>query len=113
MASLVPLNPSPKPPDLHDTAIDNLRFIGKRWSRLRRSLPFPGGGKWRSGLPRSPDGNLSVHARKLEDAEYTACTKSFEGRLPQTEYRRTDTGRSALERYLEHMAALIHATRSR
>ena len=58
------------------------------------------------------DGNLSVHARKLEDAEYNACTKSFEGRLPKTEYRLTDTGRSALERYLDHMQALIHATRS-
>ena len=59
------------------------------------------------------DGNLSVHARKLEDAEYIACTKSFEGRLPKTEYRLTDTGRWALERYLDHLEALIHATRSR
>ena len=62
---------------------------------------------------RTTDGNLSVHARKLEDAEYIACTKSFEGRLPRTEYRLTDTGRRALERYLDHMEALIHATRSR
>ncbi len=62
---------------------------------------------------RTTDGNLSVHARKLEDAEYIACTKSFEGRLPKTEYRLTDTGRWALERYLDHMQALIHATRSR
>ncbi len=62
---------------------------------------------------RTTDGNLSVHARKLEDAEYIACTKSFEGRLPKTEYRLTDTGRWALERYLDHMEALIHATRSR
>ena len=62
---------------------------------------------------RTTDGNLSVHARKLEDAEYLACTKSFEGRLPKTEYRLTDTGRWALERYLDHMEALIHATRSR
>ncbi len=64
-------------------------------------------------LLRTTDGNLSVHARKLEDAEYIACTKSFEGRLPKTEYRLTDTGRRALERYLDHMEALIHATRSR
>ena len=64
-------------------------------------------------LLRTTDGNLSVHARKLEDAEYLACTKSFEGRLPRTEYRLTDTGRRALERYLDHMEALIHATRSR
>ena len=62
---------------------------------------------------RTTDGNLSVHARKLEDAEYIACTKSFEGRLPKTEYRLTDTGRRALERYLAHIEALIHATRSR
>jgi DNA-binding MarR family transcriptional regulator len=59
------------------------------------------------------DGNLSVHARKLEDAEYIRCTKSFEDRLPKTEYWLTETGRRALERYLEHMEALIHATRSR
>ncbi len=64
-------------------------------------------------LLRTTDGNLSVHARKLEDAEYIACTKLFEGRLPKTEYRLTDTGRWALERYLDHMEALIHATRSR
>jgi len=57
------------------------------------------------------DGNLSVHARKLEEAEYVACTKSFEGRLPRTEYRLTAAGRRALERYLEHMEALIRATR--
>ena len=57
------------------------------------------------------DGNLSVHARKLEDARYVACTKSFEGRLPKTEYRLTAAGRRALERYLEHMEALIRATK--
>jgi DNA-binding MarR family transcriptional regulator len=62
---------------------------------------------------RTTDGNLSVHARKLEDAEYIACTKSFEDRFPRTEYRLTETGRWALERYLDHMEALIHATRSR
>ena len=53
------------------------------------------------------DGNLSVHARKLEEAQYIACTKSFEGRMPKA------TGRRALERYLDHMEALIHAMRSR
>ena len=57
------------------------------------------------------DGNLSVHARKLEDAGYVACTKSFEGRLPRTEYRLTEKGAAALGRYLAHMEALIHATR--
>ena len=59
------------------------------------------------------DGNLSVHARKLEDADYIVCTKSFEGRVPRTEYRLSAPGRLALERYLAHMEALIRATRER
>lgn len=53
------------------------------------------------------DGNVSVHARKLEDAGYITCTKGFDGRIPRTEYRLTDAGRAALERYLSHMEALI------
>jgi DNA-binding MarR family transcriptional regulator len=57
------------------------------------------------------DGNLSVHARKLEDADYISCEKSFEGRLPRTEYRLTPAGRRALEKYLAHMEALIRAVR--
>ena len=57
------------------------------------------------------DGNLSVHARKLEDARYLHCTKSFVGRLPRTEYRLTAAGRRALERYLDHLEALIRAAR--
>ncbi len=57
------------------------------------------------------DGNLSVHARKLEEAGYIACEKKFEGRLPRTEYKLTDVGRAALEKYLTHMEALIRATR--
>lgn len=59
------------------------------------------------------DGNLSVHARKLEDAGYIGCTKSFEQRMPKTEYRLTAEGRRSLERYLDHMEALIRATRER
>ena len=59
------------------------------------------------------DGNLSVHARKLEEAEYIVCTKSFEGRMPKTEFRLTAAGRRALEKYLNHMEALIQATRER
>ena len=55
---------------------------------------------------RITDGNLSVHARKLEDAGYIACTKSFAGRLPKTEYRLSPSGRRALEKYLDHMEAL-------
>ena len=64
-------------------------------------------------LMKTTDGNLSVHARKLEEAHYIACTKSFEGRMPRTEYRLTASGRRALERYLDHMEALIQATRER
>jgi DNA-binding MarR family transcriptional regulator len=64
-------------------------------------------------LMATTDGNLSVHARKLEEAEYIACSKSFEGRVPKTEYSITSAGRRALERYLDHMEALIRATRER
>ena len=62
-------------------------------------------------LLQTSDGNLSVHARRLEDAEYVECTKSFEGRMPKTEYRLTAAGRKAFEKYLNHMEALIQAAR--
>jgi DNA-binding MarR family transcriptional regulator len=62
-------------------------------------------------LLNTTDGNLSVHARKLEDAGYVACSKSFNGRVPKTEYRLTAAGRRALERYLDHMESLIRAAR--
>ena len=62
-------------------------------------------------LLETTDGNLSVHARKLEEAGYVACSKSFEGRMPKTEYTLTATGRKALEKYLNHMEALIGAMR--
>lgn len=64
-------------------------------------------------LLQTTDGNLSVHARKLEEAGYIACTKTFQGRMPKTDYALTSAGRSALERYLDHMEALIEATRRR
>ena len=57
------------------------------------------------------DGNLSVHARRLEEAGYLEVTKSFEGRIPRTDYRLTEAGRKALERYLDHMEALIERVR--
>jgi DNA-binding HxlR family transcriptional regulator len=60
-------------------------------------------------LLKTTDGNLSVHARKLEEAKYVACTKSFEGRMPKTEYTLTPAGRKAFEKYLDHMEALIQA----
>ena len=62
---------------------------------------------------KTTDGNLSVHARKLEDAGYISCSKSFEGRTPKTQYSLTTAGRRALERYLDHMEALIGRMRSR
>ena len=64
-------------------------------------------------LLNTTDGNLSVHARKLEEADYVTCNKFFDGRTPRTEYRLTAAGRRALERYLNHMETLIRATRSR
>ena len=64
-------------------------------------------------LLQTTDGNVSVHARKLEDAGYVSCHKGFEGRVPRTEYKLTAPGRRALERYLAHMEALIDATRGK
>jgi DNA-binding HxlR family transcriptional regulator len=63
-------------------------------------------------LLRTTDGNLSVHARKLEEADYIACDKMFDGRLPRTEYHLTAAGRRAFDRYLAHMEAIIKAARS-
>ena len=62
-------------------------------------------------LLQTTDGNLSVHARRLEEANYVECTKSFEGRMPRTEYKLTAAGKKAFERYLDHMEALIQAMR--
>jgi len=62
-------------------------------------------------LLRTTDGNLSVHARKLEEAQYIACDKSFDGRVPRTEFRLTAAGRRALDKYLAHMEAIIRAVR--
>jgi DNA-binding HxlR family transcriptional regulator len=76
---------------------------------VNRSLTF----NELKALLKTTDGNLSVHARKLEEADYIVCTKSFDGRLPKTEYRLTAAGRRELERYLDHMEALIRATRER
>jgi DNA-binding HxlR family transcriptional regulator len=62
-------------------------------------------------LLQTTDGNLSVHARKLEDAQYIACEKTFDGRVPRTEYRLTTAGRRVFEKYLTHMEAIIRAVR--
>jgi DNA-binding HxlR family transcriptional regulator len=74
---------------------------------VNRSLTF----NELKALLKTTDGNLSVHARKLEEADYITCNKSFDGRLPKTEYRLAPAGRRALERYLNHMEALIRVTR--
>jgi DNA-binding MarR family transcriptional regulator len=74
---------------------------------VNRSLTF----NELKAMLKTTDGNLSVHARRLEEADYIVCTKSFDGRLPKTEFRLTAAGRKALERYLNHMEALIRATR--
>ena len=64
-------------------------------------------------LTETTDGNLSVHARKLEEAGYLTCTKGFEGRVPRTEFTLTDAGRRALQKYLDHMEAIIKHARSK
>src|SRR5512146_955142 len=63
-------------------------------------------------LLNSTDGNLSVHARKLEDAGYLECKKFFHGRTPRTEYSLTPTGKRSLEKYLEQMESIIRGTRN-
>lgn len=74
-----------------------------------KSLTF---GELKEALDIS-DGNLSVHARKLEEAGYVECRKYFEGRRPQTEFKLTGAGRKALEKYVNHMAALVDAMRNK
>jgi DNA-binding MarR family transcriptional regulator len=104
----------PKPKDSHRSTLALDRLIHERlrlgivsalavndrltFSDLKRLLKTTGG-------------NLSVHARKLEDAEYVVCEKTFDGRVPRSEYRLTATGRRALEKYLAHMEALIEAVK--
>ena len=94
-------------PDLDRLIHERIRLGIVSALAVNRSLTF----NELKGLLKTTDGNLSVHARKLEEADYIVCTKSFDGRLPKTEYRLTAMGRKALERYLNHMEALIRATR--
>lgn len=113
----------PTPDDSPDRVVDNIQFeqveqldrlIHERMRlgivsalAVNKSLTFNELKK----LLKSSDGNLSAHARKLEEANYIRCTKSFVDRLPKTEYCLTSDGKKALERYLDHMEALILATR--
>lgn len=94
-------------PDLDRLIHERIRLGIVSALAVNRSLTF----NELKALLKTTDGNLSVHARKLEEADYIVCAKSFDGRLPKTEYRLTASGRRALERYLNHMEALIRATR--
>jgi DNA-binding MarR family transcriptional regulator len=94
-------------PDLDRLIHERIRLGIVSALAVNRSLTF----NELKALLKTTDGNLSVHARKLEEANYIVCSKSFDGRLPKTEYRLAGAGRKALERYLNHMEALIRATR--
>ena len=107
--SAPPAAPRAEPAQLDRLIHERIRLAIVSALAVRESLTF----NELKALLKTSDGNLSVHARKLEDAEYVACVKSFEGRVPKTEYRLTPQGRRALERYLDHMEALIRATRAR
>jgi DNA-binding MarR family transcriptional regulator len=107
--------PAPAPAlawDAEDAAIDRLIYGRVRlgiMSALAVNEPLTFNDL--KALFEVTDGNLSAHARKLEDAGYITCRKSFEGRRPRSEYRLTSAGRKALNRYLEHIEAVIKATR--
>ena len=97
----------PVPADLDRLIHERVRLGIVSALAVNRSLTF----NELKAMLKTTDGNLSVHARRLEEADYIVCTKSFDGRLPKTEFRLTAAGRKALERYLNHMEALIRATR--
>jgi DNA-binding MarR family transcriptional regulator len=96
-------------PDLNRLIHERIRLGIVSALAVNRSLTF----NELKAMLKTTDGNLSVHARKLEEADYIVCAKSFDGRLPKTEFRLTPAGRRALERYLDHMEALIRVTRER
>lgn len=103
----------PQQPQLTTTELDRLIHERMRLGivsalAVNESLSF----NELKDLMKTTDGNLSVHARKLEDADYITCTKFFEGRTPKTEFRLTTAGRRALERYLNHMESLIQRMRA-
>ena len=119
--------PATAKPSSNPCAIPRVKRLPRIWALvvgrfarggIRRSTPAASIASARrrstrelKALLKASDGNLSVHARKLEEADYIVCAKSFDGRTPKTEYRLTVAGRKALERYLNHMEALIRATR--
>jgi DNA-binding HxlR family transcriptional regulator len=97
------------PPELDRLIHERIRLGMVSALAVNESLSF----KELKKLLKTTDGNLSVHARRLEEAEYVGCEKYFVGRLPKTVYRLTPTGQRALERYLDHMEALIQSMRPR
>jgi DNA-binding HxlR family transcriptional regulator len=100
--------PSPPIPDLDRLIHERIRLgIVSALAAAKSPLTF---NDLKSFL-ETTDGNLSVHARKLEEAKYIACVKSFEGRVPRTEYSLTASGRRAFEKYLDHMEAIIQAAK--
>ena len=107
LPSVVTPSKDPVPADLDRLIHERVRLGIVSALAVNRSLTF----NELKAMLKTTDGNLSVHARKLEEADYIVCTKSFDGRLPKTEYRLASAGRKALERYLNHMEALIRATR--
>ncbi|HEX4997824.1 MAG TPA: transcriptional regulator [Terriglobia bacterium] len=100
-------HPAEKAPDLDRLIHERMRLGIVSALAASESLTFND----LKELLKSTDGNISVHTRKLEEAKYISCAKTFDGRIPRTEYRLTATGRRALERYLDHMQALIDAAR--
>ncbi len=105
----VPVKPKSAAPNLDRLIHERLRLGIISALAANESLTFSD----LKSLMNTTDGNLSVHARKLEDAGYIACSKYFEGRLPKTEYKLTAAGRRALESYLSHMETLIKQMRNR
>jgi DNA-binding HxlR family transcriptional regulator len=101
--------PQPTPDELDRLIHERMRLGMVSALAVNESLTF----NELKNLLKTTDGNLSVHARKLEEADYVSCRKFFDGRVPKTEYRITIAGRKALERYLDHMEALIRTTRER
>ena len=102
-----PSTAEPDPTELDRLIHERLRLGIVSALAVNESLTFS---ELKTAL-RTTDGNLSVHARKLEDAAYITCEKSFDGRTPKTEYRLTAAGRRALKSYLDHMEAIIRKTR--
>ncbi|HEY0143385.1 MAG TPA: transcriptional regulator [Thermoanaerobaculia bacterium] len=106
LAEPAPSAPS-LPPDFDRLIHEHTRLAIVSALAVNASLSF----NELKAILKTTDGNVSVHARKLEDAGYLTCKKSFEGRMPKTEYSLTAGGKRALEKYLGHMEALIKATR--